>query len=840
MAFSGAWGQETVEFRSFSVPKNYEKVYEGEFSDHIAYPVGGLGSGMFCIEGNGAMSNLSLYHYPELFNEPVAFAALHIKGVKNGTKVIEGKVQDYKVFGRWDGGMGVGYKTWGFPRFEKSSFRSFFPFADVRLEDRDIPLEVSLTAYNPFIPNNEDDSGLPAGILEYHFKNNSDSTVEAIFSYNATNFIKRDERIPSYFEKMDKGFVLRQESNEQRPDIEGSVAIFAPYEDTRVNYSWFRGNWFDPMTVLWDNLTKGIIEYNEPQDGSKGASLYVPFSLKAGESKTVKLLICWYMPKSVHRMGGDARNEEERGDYFNAADYENYPERYEPWYSRRFSSVSEVADYLTKNEERLRKETELFTKTFYNSSLAPEVMDAVTAALTILKSTTVLRQHDGRLWAWEGSGDSWGSGHGTCTHVWNYAQAIPHLFPRMERSLRETEFFVSQSSSGHQTFRTNIPIRPVIHDFHAAADGQLGGIVKVYRDWRISGDTNWLESIYPAVKKSMEYCIRTWDPDEQGALTEPHHNTYDIEFWGADAMCTGFYLSALKAMSEMGKALGEDVGRYSGLRQKAQRYMEGPLWNGEYFIQKIQWKGLKGADPTTAQSMHSTYSPEAKALLEKEGPKYQYGNACIADALTGVWLGETAGLNGLIDREKAKSSLNALWKYNLKKDLFDHSNPQRPGYALNHDGGLLMGTWPRGDKLSLPFVYSDEVWTGVEYAAAASLIFEGEVERGLDIVRTARKRYDGRVRNPYNEYEFGSWYARSMSSYSLLQALTGVRYDKVSKTLHIDSKVGDNFKTFLSFDGGYGTVSLQNGKPYIKMAKGKIDIDNCLVSGKKKKLRYED
>ena len=111
------------------------------------------------------------------------------------------------------------------------------------------------------------------------------------------------------------------------------------------------------------------------------------------------------------------------------------------------------------------------------------------ANLTILKSPTVMRQADGRLWSWEGCGDSWGCCHGSCTHVWNYAQAVPHLFPSLERTLRETEFRVSQDARGHQTFRAALPIRPPAHDFHAAADGQLGGIMKVYREWRISGDT---------------------------------------------------------------------------------------------------------------------------------------------------------------------------------------------------------------------------------------------------------------------------------------------------------------------------------------------------------------
>ena len=109
-------------------------------------------------------------------------------------------------------------------------------------------------------------------------------------------------------------------------------------------------------------------------------------------------------------------------------------------------------------------------------------------------------------------------------------------------------------------------------------------------------------------------------------------------------------------------------------------------------------------------------------------------------------------------------------------------------------------------------------------------MFEGEVEKGLDIVRTCRDRYDGRVRNPFNEYECGAWYARAMSSYARLQALTGIQYDAVDSTLYIDSRIGDDFTSFLSTETGFGNVGLKDGKPFIEVKYGKIDVKKCFVS----------
>ena len=814
--------------------RGYNRPYTGKELDHIAFPIGGIGTGMICFEGTGCLSNVSLFHYPQLFNEPCTFAAIHVDGVENGTKVLEAPVPDYKYFGRLKGGMGSGDTTWGFPRFDGGVFDARFPFAVLSLKDNDVPLDVKILAWNPFIPNDEDDSGLPVGGFEYSFTNTSTKSVKAVFSFNTKNFARSSETTHCHISKVSGGFVLNQDPETEKPYSEAHVAVWSPSEGTNVDCGWFRGRWFDSLTMAWNKVSSGDVTPSEPKEGSDGASLFVPFELAPGETRTVMLRIAWYVPESKHRIGSEAQTESDFGDRYDPSLYEGQPKTYRPWYATRFSSIDEVVSYWDANYDALKERTELFTDSFYDSTLPAEVIEAIADNLTILKSPTVMRQHDGRFWAWEGSGDSWGSCRGSCEHVWNYAQAVPHLFPRLERSLRETEFLVDQNTEGHQAFRANLPIRPLKHNFHAAADGQLGGIIKVYRDWRISGDTEWLKDLYPLIRKSMEYCIRTWDPDEEGAIIEPHHNTYDIEFWGPDGMHTSFYSGALACMAKMGRTIGmnKDVKRYETLLAKSKSYMDNHLWNGEYYIQDIRWTELHSQDPTKTQSFHSTYSQEALELLKKEGPKYQYGDGCHSDGVLGYWMSLTAGIEEPGDRGRITSHLDAVYRYNLKHDLSDHANPQRPGYALGHEGGLLLCTWPHGGKLSLPFVYSDEVWTGIEFQVAAHLMFEGLVDEGLDIVRTCLDRYDGVRRNPFNEYECGSWYARALSCYSMLQALTGVRYDAVEKTLYFDSKVGEDFRTFLSTATGYATVGLRGGVPFVEVKEGTMDIRKYIVSGK--------
>jgi uncharacterized protein (DUF608 family) len=344
--------------------------------------------------------------------------------------------------------------------------------------------------------------------------------------------------------------------------------------------------------------------------------------------------------------------------------------------------------------------------------------------------------------------------------------------------------------------------------------------MKSFRAWKISGDDKWLKSIWGKIKESLNYCIETWDKKREGVLKEPHHNTYDIEFWGADGMCSSFYLGALKAASIMADYLGEkDICiLYKYLYENGRKYLETELYNGEYFIQKVEWKTLEAK----LNLEHET--PEARELCETEGPKYQYGSGCISDGVLGAWLAEVCGVGEILDNSKVKSHLKNIYKNNLKHDLSSHSNPQRPGYAMGNEGGLLLCSWPNGGKPSLPFVYSDEVWTGIEYHVAEHLIMHGCVDEGLDIVRTCRDRYDGRVRNPYNEYECGHFYARAMSSYGLLQALTGIAYDAGTKTLNIKPKLKGDFKSFISTSTGYGTAGLKDGKPFINVVRGTIDV----------------
>jgi uncharacterized protein (DUF608 family) len=827
-----------------------QRTFSGDRATEVAIPIGGLGAGCICINGSGGMQDFSIHTHPETTALPAgftsnspeaAFAILRVKGAAPVTKLIEGPFPPFKIFDQGLQGQGLRRGgSEGFPRFEKCNFRGEFPFAEIRFADQAIPLDVSLIAWNPFIPLDDKNSGIPCAILEYTFHNTSSKPVDYEFSYHLSHLApgcRPDQAASANAVIQGKGaFLFNHEA--ANAEAFGSATLTVIGAKPRIKAMWLRSpGWeFDSLSALWREVSSGTFTTNDGSNtvdnaGRNGASILLDGHLDPGQSHTYPILITWHFPNCYLREGAAAPSQSPtviEGPPGCRTVPADAPPPWHPYYSTLWKDAREVAAYVEQNFTSLRTRTIQFKNAVFNSTFPPYVLDAVSANLAILKSPTVLREANGNVWGWEGCFPDAGCCHGSCTHVWNYAQAMPHLFPALERTLRDLELSRSMDERGHVNFRGAIPDGPVDHTGPAAADGQLGGIMKLYRDWQISGDAAWLKRMYPLAKKSIDYCIATWDPDHRGGLFEPHHNTYDIEFWGPDGMCTSIYLGALSAITIMATALGEsgDASQYSDLAQKCATFMDSTLFNGDYYQQKVEFQNLH--DQSFAQSIAHVdeKSSEMQQLLKREGPKYQYGSGCLSDGVIGAWMAIIYGIETPIAQKNVHSTLQAIFRDNFKTDLSQHANAQRPGYAMGHEPGLLLCTWPRGGKPTLPFVYSDEVWTGMEYQVASHLIHEGFVEEGLTIVRALRSRYDGRTRNPWNEYECGNWYARAMSSFALVGALSGFRYSAVDLTLHFGPKLKTRpFASFFSTAFGYGIITLDGRNLTVRMIEGELPIE---------------
>jgi len=831
-------------FRTFSGPNLLQ----------IAMPMGGIGAGCVCLNGHGGLQDFSIRNRPAItaladshgFGE-AAFALLHVKGASPVTKLLEAPLPPEKLYDQ--ALQAQGYRHGGhegMPRFASGTFEGRYPFGTVRLDDPQVPLRVAVTGWSPFVPRDDVASGLPAAILEYTFENRSAEAVSFEFSYHLSHLLeKRGRKIATANAVLRDGDTgggihFTAEGLAAGDEDFGSAALYAVGQTPKIKAMWFRGGWFDALSVLWREVSTGSFRENDgtgagKYEGRNGGSLLMEGTLAPGEAVTFPVVLTWHFPNAHQRYGEAAPPPIASASPLQMAPPEP---AWRPFYAGQFEDAAAVARHVARNYASLRARTEAFATALWSSTLPPYVLDAVASNLAILKSPTVLRQENGNVWAWEGCFPQSGCCHGSCTHVWNYAQALPHLFPALERTLREQEWERSMDDRGHVNFRSALPDGPTGHGFHAAADGQLGGILKLYRDWQVCGDRAWAERLYPQAKRSLDYAIEAWDPDRRGGLFEPHHNTYDIEFWGPDGMCGSVYVGALSALARLGRELGrpeEEVAPYEELAAKAARLLDEELFNGEYYQQRVQWEGLRDTSFAKRMAGVTDESDEMLRLQKAEGPKYQYGSGCLSDGVIGAWMAKIYGVETPLDREKVRATLRAIFTHNFKQDLRDHACLQRPGYALGPEAGLLLCTWPRGDKPTLPFVYSDEVWTGIEYQVASHLIEEGMLEEGLAIVRAARSRYDGHVRNPFNEYECGSYYARALASYAVLNSLSGFRYSAPERTLYLAPKVspedGGAFRAFFSTESGFGTLRVDaGGAVTVEVTEGELPIDRLVLT----------
>ena len=425
---------------------------------------------------------------------------------------------------------------------------------------------------------------------------------------------------------------------------------------------------------------------------------------------------------------------------------------------------------------------------------------------SILRTNTCILLQGKQFFAFEGCADDEALGWMNCSHVWNYEQALAFLFPELERSMRDTDFLHQMRSDDSMAFRAMVPLDIHQSDFRPAADGQMGCVLKLYREWQISGDDAFLKKMWPNAKRALEFAWKFWDADRDGVMEGEQHNTYDIELFGPNPMMTSLYLAALKGAELMAAAVGDAraAQSYREIREKGAKNFE-RMWNGEFYVQNT-------STVDEIRPMPPYDGDNWKERVAQDGQlKYQFGQGCLSDQMFGQWFADVLGLDIGLRPERVKSALQSVYRHNFKQNFWDCLNTQRI-YAVNDEQGLLVCSWPNGGRPDLPLVYGDEVWTGIEYQVAAHLIYRGMIEEGLSIVKAISGRYDGARRNPWNQIEWGNHYSRAMSSYSLLLALSGFRCSAVERRLTFQPRIHpEDFRCFFAAGSGWGLYS-QNSK----------------------------
>jgi uncharacterized protein (DUF608 family) len=772
--------------------------YRGEALRHVAMPLGGLGAGQIALAGDGSLRQWQMVNQVNhLGFVPDSFFAIRAACIEpplNVTRVLQSR--EVQAFAEQhtplvnDDVIPADQRALlaRYPGIERTRFSGLYPFAHIGYEDAQLPLEIELEAYSPFIPLDAQASGLPAILFTFTLSNRWSHTIQGGLGATLQNAVGWDgvtpitgNRCPLYGGNTNRlrehqGMTSLVMENPFLPDDhpgQGQMTLTTLAASTRAYERWTSPEHFlrfleglNPDDHLKEQSPNPQRSYRNGPQLASGPSpagetwnggLVVPFWLAPGETKTITFLLSWYFPNryvNFDQFGPRRHYGKSRFWLGNA-------------YATRFADALEVTKYIIEHRSWLEQQSRAWVQGISESSLPPWLGEALAAQGSLMRSPTCFWTEDGKFYGFEGSlgastamwnGDFGGSCPLNCTHVWNYEQALSRLFPQLERTMRETELKHTQAPEGYIPHRALLPLYlPQLWNVsvggptNPALDGMLGTVLKCYREVRQGAGQSWLSEHWPHLQRLMSYIIEHWDANEDGVLEGRQPNTYDIAFYGPNMYIGGLWLAALRAAEELAIMQGEHTraARYHALFiQGSQKYDE-LLWNGEYYIQLV--------DPTIP-------------------PQDQFGDGCLSDQLFGQWWAHLLDLGYILPEEHVRQTLRSIVTYNFRTGFHDFAHGYRI-FADQDDSGLLVCTWPRGGRPEVPVRYCDEVWTGIEYQVAAHCIMEGMREEGLKILAALRARYNGTRRNPYNEIECGDHYSRAMAGWSVLDALSGFRYN---------------------------------------------------------------
>ena len=738
--------------------------FDGDHVFRVALPMGGIGCGSVSLSGRGELVDWEIMNranktMSETERGPVSrtFFAIRVKGASHeSTTMLAGPLHPTEIYAS----EGNCAPQSGLPRFREASFDGAFPFGTVHLADKDLPVRVTIMGFSPFVPGDSAASSLPVASLEYEVENLSDEPLEVSVAAFVRNIVGNDgnptgfnyRRLTRTGGEKDNRTVFREGAGLRgvmclsdgvatNSPAYGTFALSTPDAEGALTFreSFAPNKWSGTVLDFWDDLSDdGELSPRPSGDGVPQGGLCLKKSVAAGAKTPFRFAFTWNFP--------------------NRPAWDNVKVIVGNWYSRNYADAWDAAEKIVPRLGELEERSLAFTRKVLSLDAPDEIKDAALSNLAVLKSQTVFRVPTGQLLGWEGVFDHEGSCKGSCTHVWNYENAVACLFPDLARSMRDVEFnYAMNPENGAMDFRAALPLGAK-RNGRVAADGQMGCIMKVYRDWKICGDDKWLAGLWPNVKKALEFAWIPaerwtwnakwrkggWDVGKSGLMDGEQHNTMDVNYYGPNAQMGFWYLGALRAAEEMAKAMNdaEFAAECRAIYEKGSRRIDEELFNGDYYEQRI---------------------------TEGQGDlPFQLGKCCLVDQLVGQQMAHLWGLGDLAKKENLKKTCESIMRWNFLGDFSRHFNNMRT-YCAGEEAGLLMGSWPRG-RLERPFPYFGEVMTGFEYVAAAEMVFQGMDADAVKVVKAVRDRHDGLKRNPFNEPECGHNYARSMASWNVLLA----------------------------------------------------------------------
>lgn len=804
----------------------YPRKFTADQLKMISFPLGGVGAGSLGLGGRGQLRDWEIFNRPNQGYSPnYAFPSIW---VQSGSHAPVARVLEAKILPPYQGEAGLGWQNVpGLTRLQSATFTGEYPLAHVAFDDPDLPVNVTLDAFSPFIPHDPDNSGLPAAILRYRITNTQPQQAKVSIAFSIENPVHHGNQHMASQQnrnKVNDQLAAINMSNPGLPSDHPMAGTFtlAALRHPQVRMShwlgWPKASWWNSPLFFWDafSQTGELAPHNS--ESNNVAALCQSITLNPGQSGTLTFILAWHFPnRTPEWCGWKSPTGKEHTIIGNH-------------YATRFPDAFGVATYTAANLATLQAQTETFASALRTSTLPAPVIEAATANLSTLASTTCFRTADGEFHGFEGSNDKLGCCFGNCTHVWNYETATAFLFPSLSRSLRKAAFGFSEDPEGGIRARQLLPDgeqRSTI----IALDGHMGEIMHAYLDWKLSGNREWLQQMWPRIQKAISFAWvpNGWDPSKTGVAAGVQNNTYDVAFFGPNPQCGIYYLGALRACQEMATALGDNQSAelYHKLFSHGSRWIDSNLFNGAYYQQHVIGYAM--------DDIHPSLRIGTSGMANPEQPQFQVGEGCLVDQLVGQYLASIMNLGDLVSSANIQRTLQSIYDYNYKRTLIHHDSVERC-FALNDEAAMVICDYPDGKRPRIPFPYFAEVMTGFEYSTAVLMLYSGMVPQGVECIRNIRNRYDGLKRNPWDEAECGHHYARAMASWSAIVALSGFAYDGHTQSVTaIPRLVNDNFQCFWSTATGWGTFTVTRAASStrfsLQVLSGKLQCRSCQLPG---------
>jgi hypothetical protein len=821
-------------------------LYTGEARRAVALPLGGLGAGHVSVAGDGSLRQWQLANTINHSGYvPDSFFALRVAGFEPPLDVrrtlrseaLPALAEPAPLVTDHLAPQDPHPPTDVWPAVPTTEMSVAYPFATVGFHDPELPVDVEFDAWTPFVPLDAEASSLPLAAFTFQLTNRVDQPIHGWLVASLQNAVGWDGVTPieggrcslyggNQNEIVGLGpdgwpaILMTNESLVPSSPRAGEMLIAADRQAVRIpratssrsilmfaeSLKLLRPGIADDWSrVAIDNdlhdmrLPFAMPDGPSPYGSTWTGALAIPFALARGETTSIEVVHAWWFPNRV-------------------ADFDQFgiglpvpdpPPLLGNRYADRFSGARDVATTFFADRERLFEISRRWSVALTSLDAPAPVAQTLAAQPALVRSPTTFIDFDGRLLGFEGclgaSTLNWNGAIGgscplNCSHVWNYEQAIASIFPDLERSMRAIDWDVLQAPSGAMTHRLRVPAdgpqlfaQPIGGPLDPALDGMLGAVLKTYREARLGGGRGILDQRWQAMRRLMGHVEATWDPRGTGILDGPQPMTYDISLTQPNAFIGGLWIAALMVMERVARILGHraEATRYSDQAAQARHAYDVALWNGQYFGR--------------------AYDSDVSGL----------GSGCLTDQLNGQWWAHQLGLGHLFPVEHVRTALRSIVRHNLRRGFRDFDHGFR-SFADADDTGLVICSWPQGDRPVVPVRYADEVWSGIEYAFAALCLFEGLEEEGLEVLAAVRARSDGTRRNPYNEIECGDHYSRAMSGWSLLQAWTGNSVDVIEGLIRLGCRPGN-----APWMGGtaWGTTNVSTGRAVLEVIGGSFMLE---------------